>query len=148
MNAIFRLSHARHVVQCARIGIRVEAAGAQRLVHVRDIITAGDRLMFVGELVPARSVELHDAKIRFDSSDVEVGIDPEVKDNDLDITEPRPGRVDLARCVFEAVGGGVIGSARVSAGEHGHDFAKRTVNRSSNSTDGSTVLTNRCDIQV
>ena len=49
-----------------------------------------------------------------------MGIDPEVEDDDLDVAEPRPARVDLAGGVFEAVGGGVIGSIRVGAGEPGH----------------------------
>ncbi len=62
---------------------------------------------------------LHDVMVRLDSGDLVVGIDPEVRDDDLDIAEHRPARIELAGSIFEAVGGGVIGCIRVGAGEPG-----------------------------
>ena len=76
--------------------------------------------MLVGELVLARPVELHDAPVGIDRGDLEVGIDPEVDDDDLDVAELRPARVDLAGGIFEAVGRGVVRGLRVGAGEPGH----------------------------
>jgi hypothetical protein len=49
---------------------------------------------------------LHGVVVRFDSGDLEMRIDPEAQDDNLDIAEPRPARVDLAGCIFKAVGGG------------------------------------------
>ena len=76
--------------------------------------------MLVAELVLALPVELHDAMLGFDRGDLEVGIDPEVDDDHLDVAEPRPARVDLAGGIFKAVGRRVVRGLHVDSGEPRH----------------------------
>ena len=76
--------------------------------------------MLVAELVAALAVELHDSMLRFDGGDLVMGIDPEVDDDDLDVVERRPARVDQAGGIFEAVGRRVVRRLRVGSGEPCH----------------------------
>src|SRR6516165_2026171 len=76
--------------------------------------------MLVSKLAPALPIEFHDAALGFDSRDLQVRIEPEVRNDDLDLAEPSPTGVDLAGRVFEAVRGGLIGGVRACTGEPGH----------------------------